>query len=46
MDFLRNDQLLETAIEWIRKNMEPEDVFSETDLQSWAENNGYVIDEQ
>lgn len=40
MDFLRNDHMLETAIEWIRSNMSPEDVFHERDLESWAEGNG------
>lgn len=35
--------LLENAIEWIRNNMNPEDVFTETDLKNWAENNDYEI---
>lgn len=34
--------LLENAIEWIVRNLEPEDVFSETVLEKWAEANGYV----
>lgn len=45
MDFLRNDRLLEIAIEWIRNNMSPEDVFRERDLESWAEGNGWILDE-
>lgn len=31
--------LLEDAIAWIANNMEPEDVFSEKQLQTWAEAN-------
>ena len=34
--------LLEDAIEWISRNMNPEDVFKENDLETWAESNGYV----
>jgi hypothetical protein len=33
---------LEYAIDWISKNIDPEDVFSETQLEKWAEANGYV----
>jgi hypothetical protein len=32
---------LDEAIEWISHNLNPEDVFTETQLQYWAENNGY-----
>ena len=39
---LRNDRLLETAIEWIQNNLYPEDVFSDKDLDQWAEENEYV----
>lgn len=35
--------LLENAIEWIRKNMNPSDVFNESDLKNWAEDNNYEI---
>lgn len=34
--------LLETAIEWIRENLMPADVFSDKELEAWAENAGYV----
>jgi len=37
--------LLENAIDWISRNMEPEDVFSTQDLDRWAKNNGYVEEE-
>jgi hypothetical protein len=33
---------LDNAIEWIGKNLSPDDVFSDKDLSSWAESNGYV----
>jgi hypothetical protein len=33
--------LLEDAIEWIAKNMEPEDVFSDGQLKAWAFSNGF-----
>jgi len=33
--------LLEDAMAWIGMNLNPEDVFSEGDLASWAESNGY-----
>lgn len=29
--------LLEQAVEWIKSNMSPEDVFDERDLQTWSE---------
>ncbi len=35
-----SDCLLEEAIDWIQTNMNPEDVFSEDDLSTWADNNG------
>jgi hypothetical protein len=31
--------LLEDAIEWIQKNMEPEDVFTDRQLRAWADAN-------
>ena len=34
-------QLLESAIDWIGSNMEPEDVFDETRLADWARANGF-----
>jgi hypothetical protein len=32
----------EQLIEYVNRNKEPEDVFSETVLEKWAEANGYV----
>ncbi len=34
--------LLDNAIEWIAKNLNPSDVFSDKDLETWAEGEGYV----
>jgi hypothetical protein len=36
------DSILEPAIEWIASNMDPEEVFDDRKLETWAENNGYV----
>lgn len=33
---------LDHAIEWMGKNLDPDDVFDEKDLIAWAESNGYV----
>jgi len=33
---------LQNAIDWISYNMNPENVFSASDLEAWAEDNGYV----
>lgn len=32
----------EDTAEWCRQNMQVEDIFSETQLEKWAEANGYV----
>jgi len=32
---------LDQAIEWIKNNLTPEDVFDEEDLIEWAEDNGF-----
>lgn len=31
--------LLEESIDWISSNMDPEDVFSDSDLRDWANRN-------
>lgn len=33
---------LDYAISWIQKNLEPDDVFTDTQLENWAESNDYV----
>ena len=43
-DALIDTSLLENAIEWIASNMEPEDVFDEAKLRTWAKDMGFVED--
>jgi hypothetical protein len=33
---------LDEATEWIGKNLNPDDVFSDKALANWAESNGYI----
>ena len=40
-DTLIADDLLDTSIEWIQNNLDPDDVFNEAQLQDWALSNGY-----
>jgi hypothetical protein len=40
------DNFLEQAAEWINHNLEPEDVFDTDKLETWAENNGFVKEEE
>ena len=44
-DSLLPQYLLDEAISWIEANLEPEDVFSKSKLEDWAENNDYVKSE-
>ncbi len=37
--------LLDAAIEWISKNLEPDDVFLNKKLDDWATSSGYKKDE-
>lgn len=32
-------------INWISQHLQPDDVFSQTDLKNWAVNNGYKMEE-
>jgi len=41
-DDLLGSDLLEVAINWISRKLEPSDVFDEKDLIDWAESMGYV----
>ena len=34
--------MLDTAVEWMKYNLNPGDVFDDDDLEKWAEDNGYV----
>jgi hypothetical protein len=47
-DFIKavvDTSLLEEAVEWISVNMDPEEVFSRSDLGYWAEHNGYKLED-
>jgi len=33
---------LVTVVEWINENLAPEDVFTDSQLEDWAEHNGYT----
>jgi hypothetical protein len=33
---------LDEAIDWIKNNLKPDDVFDNKELESWAESNGYI----
>jgi hypothetical protein len=37
-----SNSTLDNAIAWIQDNLDPDDVFKEKQLESWAESNGYV----
>lgn len=43
---LTTEVSLESAIDWINENMNPDDVFSESDLATWALNSGYIVGEE
>jgi DNA primase large subunit len=45
MNEIMATDLLERSIEWIQKNLSPEDVFKESDLEMWASTNGFVKEE-
>lgn len=36
--------LLDDALEWIKDNLEPKDVFDASELGEWAESNGFIRD--
>ena len=40
---LISSALLEEAMKWIGDHMEPEDVFSQKQLENWAEGAGYNL---
>jgi len=35
-------EMLDASIDWIQGNLNPEDVFKESQLEDWAERNGFV----
>ena len=46
IDYMITSAFLENAISWIADNMEPEDVFSDTQLAAWAEANGFIQEDK
>ena len=45
IDFSVSNGILNSAIDYIQRNLDPDDVFSDKDLETWAENNGYKKEE-
>lgn len=39
------DDLLDKAVEYIKDNLHPDDVFDESELEEWARDNGFVKSE-
>ena len=35
---------LDSAIEWMQSQLDPDDVFTEKQLENWVESNGYTKD--
>ena len=47
-DFINNiidRSILDEAVAWIQYNLEPHEVFDKEELEEWAENNGFVKEE-
>ena len=42
LDHVVGSTALESAIEWISSNMNPDEVFKESILEEWAESNGWT----
>lgn len=42
---LLSDDMLESVLDWVRDNYTPDEVFDEDVLMEWAEENGYVLEE-
>jgi hypothetical protein len=42
IDEILDDMNVEILAEYVVRKFEPEDIFSETQLEKWAEANGYV----
>jgi hypothetical protein len=38
------EDALDVAVDWIKENLAPDDVFSDEQLEEWAEDNGYVLE--
>ena len=46
LDSVISSSLLEDALFWIEKNMEPADVFSEKVLEAWAVRHGMTLEDR
>ncbi len=42
LDFPSPDSVTERAVEWMRDNLDPGDVFTDEKLRDWAMANGFV----
>lgn len=38
--------LLADSVAWIRDHLSPEDVFNDAELEAWALDNGYVLEDE
>lgn len=45
LDNVVGTDLLEKSMDWIGRNLNPDDVFQDQALETWAESNGYVKQE-
>lgn len=43
-DAIANPSALDNAISWIGANLNPEDIFSDEDLNDWALKHGFEMD--
>lgn len=42
MDSVLGSNVLEDAVEWIKNNLSPEEVFNEDELTQWALETGFI----
>jgi len=42
INYIIPKSILDEALDWMRANLSPEDVFSTSDLERWAESEGYI----
>lgn len=39
------DEQIQELLEWVKKNYKPSDLFSYGDLEAWALENGFILNE-
>lgn len=44
LDAVISKCLLEEAIDWIKSNLDPDEVFDDDSLHDWANENGYMME--